>query len=205
MLLYAVTDRTWLGENRLEDQVEKILKAGATFLQLREKKLGYTEFLAEAKRMKQIAVRYQIPFVIDDNVDVAIASDADGVHVGQSDRSAPEVRERIGRNKILGVSVQTVEQAILAEKQGADYLGVGAVFSTSTKSDADDVPLGTLRKICEAVSIPVVAIGGINEKNILQLKGSGIDGVAVISAIFANPDVAAATRAMLALSKEIAG
>lgn len=203
MRLYVVTDRAWLGENRLEDQVEAILKSGATFLQLREKQLDDADFLAEAKRIRQITGRYKIPFVINDNVEIAFAANADGVHVGQNDSSAPDVRARIGQDKILGVSVQTVEQALLAERQGADYLGVGAVFSTSTKNDADDVPFDTLKAICKAVAIPVVAIGGINETNLLRLKGSGVDGVAVISAVFASPDVSAATKTLLAMSKRM--
>lgn len=203
MLLYVVTDRTWLGGNSLACQVKDILKAGATFLQLREKNLSYDEYVAEAKEIKAISDRYHIPFVIDDNIDVAIAADADGVHVGQSDRGAAEARAMIGPGKILGVSAQTVEQALLAERQGADYLGVGAVFSTTTKNDADDVPFEILKAICQAVTIPVVAIGGINEENIMQLKGSGVDGVAVISAIFAKPDVSEATRSLLARSREM--
>lgn len=203
MLLYVVTDRSWLGSHTLAQQVEAILQSGATLLQLREKELGYEEFLDEAKCIKQITDRYRVPLIINDNIEVALACGADGVHVGQSDRKASDVRARIGRDKILGVSAQTVEQALLAEKQGADYLGVGAVFSTSTKKDADDVSFETLQAICRAVRIPVVAIGGISEKNILQLKGSGVDGVAVISAVFARPDVAAATRNLLALSKEM--
>ena len=203
LLLYAVTDRTWLGENLLEDQVEDILKSGATFLQLREKEMDYDAFLAEARTIKAVAGRCSVPFVINDNIEVALAADADGVHIGQSDGSVADARARIGKGKILGVSAQTVEQALRAEKEGADYLGVGAVFSTSTKSDADDVPYETLRAICEAVRIPVVAIGGINEKNILRLRGSGIAGVAVISAIFASPDVSAATRRLRALAGEL--
>lgn len=198
-----MTDRTWLGENLLEDQVEDILKSGATFLQLREKEMDYDAFLAEARTIKAVAGRCSVPFVINDNIEVALAADADGVHIGQSDGSVADARARIGKGKILGVSAQTVEQALRAEKEGADYLGVGAVFSTSTKSDADDVPYETLRAICEAVRIPVVAIGGINEKNILRLRGSGIAGVAVISAIFASPDVSAATRRLRALAGEL--
>ncbi len=205
MLLYVVTDRLWLGKNRLEDQVEDIVKSGATFIQLREKEIGFDEFIAEGKKIKEITDKYGIPFVINDNIDVAVAVNADGVHVGQSDMNAFDVRALIGGDKILGVSAQTVEQAVLAEKQGADYLGVGAVFSTSTKNDADNVSFETLKAICQAVTIPVVAIGGIDENNIMQLKGSGIDGVAVISAIFASPDVSAATKKLLALSKETVG
>jgi len=203
MLLYVVTDRTWLNGNKLENQVEEIIKTGATFIQLREKELDFGSFVREGKIVKEITDKYNIPFVINDNIDVALAVDADGVHIGQNDRNSRDVRMLIGKDKILGVSVETVEQAILAESQGADYLGVGAVFSTSTKEDAADVPLETLRTICSSVSIPVVAIGGINANNLLQLKGSGVNGVAVISAIFAKPDVASATRELLLLAKDL--
>jgi thiamine-phosphate pyrophosphorylase len=203
MLLYVVTDRTWLGGNSLAQQVEETIKAGATFVQLREKELGYDEYVAEARKIKAVTDRYHIPFVIDDNIEVALAVGADGVHVGQSDRAAREARALLGADKILGVSAQTVEQAIEAEKNGADYLGVGAVFSTSTKLDATDVSYETLKQICAAVSIPVVAIGGINEKNILHLKGSGADGVAVISAIFAKPDIYDAAKTLGRLAKEM--
>jgi len=203
VLLYVVTDRTWLNGNKLENQVEEIIKTGATFIQLREKELGFESFVREGKIVKEITDKYNIPFVINDNIDVALAVDADGVHVGQNDRNSRDVRMLIGKDKILGVSVETVEQAILAESQGADYLGVGAVFSTSTKEDAADVPLETLRTICSSVSIPVVAIGGINENNLLQLRGSGVSGVAIISAIFAKPDVASATRKLLLLAKDL--
>ena len=203
MLVYAVTDRTWLNGQTLEEQVEKAIKGGATFLQLREKKLCYDDFLKQAIALKKITDKYNIPFVINDNEDIAIAVDADGVHVGQKDMEAGKVRQKLGQNKIIGVSVQTVEQAILAQKQGADYLGVGAVFSTSTKLDASEVSFETLQKICNAVSIPVVAIGGISQSNILQLKGSGIDGVAVVSAIFAQKDITQATKELVALSKQL--
>ena len=203
MLVYAVTDRTWLNGQTLEEQVEKAIKGGATFLQLREKKLCYDDFLKQAIALKKITDKYNIPFVINDNVDIAIAVDADGVHVGQKDMEAGKVRQKLGQNKIIGVSVQTVEQAILAQKQGADYLGVGAVFSTSTKLDASEVSFETLQKICNAVSIPVVAIGGISQSNILQLEGSGIDGVAVVSAIFAQKDITQATKELVALSKQL--
>ena len=204
LLLYAVTDRSWLGGRRLEEPVEDALKSGATFLQLREKELDFDAYLAEARAVGSIAARYGVPFVIDDNIDVALAADADGVHIGQSDGSAADARARIGAHRILGVSAQTVEQALRAERQGADYLGVGAVFSTSTKSDADDVSFETLKAICEVVRIPVVAIGGIGEGNILRLRGSGVAGVAVVSAIFASPDVSAAARRLRALAGELA-
>jgi thiamine-phosphate pyrophosphorylase len=205
MLLYIVTDRTWLGENSLENQVEDTLSAGATLIQLREKDMSYEEFVQEAKKIKQITDKYKVPLIINDNINVALAVNADGVHVGQSDMDAKDVRKLIGMDKILGVSAQTVEQAIKAEKSGADYIGVGAVFTTSTKEDADSVSFETLKAICSSISIPVVAIGGINERNIMQLKGTGIDGVAVISAIFAKPDIYQATGDLLKLSREMVG
>lgn len=203
MLLYVVTDRTWLGQNRLIEQVEQILKSGATFLQLREKSMPYDEFVREALQIKKLTDRYGIPFVINDNVEVALAVNADGVHVGQGDRSAKEARKLLGNDKILGVSVVSKEQALLAEQDGADYLGVGAVFATSTKLDADTVSYDMLKQICSAVSLPVVAIGGIGETNILQLKGSGIHGVAVISAIFAQPDLAQSTNKLKRLAAQM--
>lgn len=203
MLLYVVTDRSWFGENKLEDRIEEIIKAGATFIQLREKNLLYDSFAEEAKKIKEITSRYRIPFVINDNIEVALAVGADGVHVGQGDMNAKSVRKIIGDDKILGVSVQTVRQALLAQENGADYIGVGAVFSTNTKSDADNVSRETLKAICDSVDIPVVAIGGINENNISLLKDTGIDGVAVISAVFAKSDAAAATRELLGLAKEL--
>lgn len=203
MLLYVVTDRTWLGENNLISQIEDTIKAGATFVQLREKNKSFDEFVYEAAQIKQVTDRYGIPFVINDNIEVALAVHADGVHVGQSDMSAMDVRALIGDDKIMGVSAVTAEQAVLAEQCGADYIGVGAMFATSTKQDADTVTLGTLKQICEAISIPVVAIGGICEENILQLKGSGIDGVAIISAIFAKPDISKATESMRSLSEKM--
>ena len=193
MLLYAVTDRMWLGGRKLAEDVEQAILGGATFMQIREKELSDAEFLAEAKELKAITDRYGVPFVVNDNVDIALAIDADGVHVGQSDMEAGDVRAKLGADKIIGVSVQTVEQAKLAEAHGADYLGVGAVFATSTKADAAEVSFTQLKEICEAVSIPVVAIGGISYENVTQLAGSGIDGVAVVSAIFAAKDIKAAT------------
>ena len=194
LLLYGVTDRTWLNGETLYSQVEKALKGGATFMQLREKKLDEESFLQEAIEIKELCKKYNVPFVINDNVDIAIKMDADGVHVGQSDMEAGDVRKKLGPDKIIGVSAQTVEQAILAEKHGADYLGVGAVFPTGSKDDAEDVPFETLKAICEAVSIPVIAIGGITKDNVKELAGSGICGIAVISAIFASKDIEAATK-----------
>ena len=203
MLLYAVTDRSWLNGETLESIVEKVLQAGATFLQLREKDLSDEEFLAEANKIKPLAQKYHIPFVINDNIEVAIKCGADGVHVGQSDIVDKDVRALVGPDMILGISANTVETAKRAEASGADYIGVGAVFGTATKKDAQAISVERLREICAAVSIPVVAIGGINEHNILQLANSGVDGVAVISAIFAKPDVAAATRALRKLSEKV--
>ena len=193
-MLYAVTDRHWLGEETLYDQVKKTLDGGATFVQLREKKLDREDFLAEAKEIQKLCKEYGVPFVINDEVSIAKDIDADGVHVGQSDMEAMDVRKILGPDKILGVSAQTVEQAIIAEKHGADYLGVGAVFTTGSKDDADDVSHETLKAICEAVSIPVIAIGGITKDNVAELAGSGICGVAVISAIFGQKDIQKATE-----------
>lgn len=194
LLLYAVTDRYWLKDETLYQQVEKALKGGATFVQLREKDLDEAAFLKEAVELKALCAEYKVPFVINDNVSIAKEMDADGVHVGQSDMEAGNVRELLGPDKIIGVSAQTVEQAILAEQRGADYLGVGAVFSTNSKDDADDVSHETLQKICQAVSIPVIAIGGITRDNVSELAGTGICGVAVISAIFGQKDIVAATE-----------
>jgi thiamine-phosphate pyrophosphorylase len=201
LLLYAVTDRSWLGEQTLFEQVEEALKGGATFIQLREKELDDESFLAEAIEIQKLCRQYRVPFVINDNVEIARKINADGVHVGQSDMEAGDVRAILGEDKILGVSAQTVAQAVLAEQRGADYLGVGAVFQTGSKADADDVSHETLKAICEAVRIPVVAIGGIGKHNVLQLKGSGIDGIAVISAIFASKDIQKATAELKALAE----
>lgn len=203
LLLYAVTDRSWLDGRTLYSQVEEALEGGATFLQLREKDLDEEHFLEEAKELQALCRRYGVPFIVNDNVDVALAMGADGIHVGQSDMEAGDVRKLLGPDRILGVSAQTVEQALLAQKRGADYLGVGAVFPTGSKDDADDVSYDTLRAICEAVSIPVVAIGGISQSNVMQLRGSGICGIAVISAIFAQKDIKAATKKLKEITKEM--
>lgn len=203
LLLYAVTDRRWLNGDTLVHQVEEAIKGGATFVQLREKTLDEAHFLEEAKEIKALCRKYHVPFVINDSVDIAIEMDADGVHVGQSDMEAGDVRAKLGPDKIIGVSAQTVGQALLAEKHGADYLGVGAVFSTGSKDDADDVSFDTLKAICEAVNIPVIAIGGICADNVSLLSGSGICGIAVISAIFAQPDIAAATADLKARTLEM--
>ncbi|MBR4588297.1 MAG: thiamine phosphate synthase [Lachnospiraceae bacterium] len=189
LLLYAVTDRHWLSGRKLSDVVKESLEGGVTFVQLREKELDEEIFLKEAKELKELCRQYNVPFVINDNVELAKKVDADGVHVGQSDMETGDVRAMLGPDKIIGVSAQTVEQAILAEKRGADYLGVGAVFKTGSKADADDVSFETLKAICDAVSIPVIAIGGITLENVKELSGSGICGIAVISAIYAAADI----------------
>lgn len=192
--VYAVTDSHWLNGRSLAQAVEEAISGGATFIQLREKNLDTATMIETASTVKAITDRYHIPFVINDDVQAALAVNADGVHVGQDDMQAGDVRRLIGPDKILGVSAQSVEQALLAEANGADYLGVGAVFSTSTKADAVEVPFETLHAICQAVSIPVIAIGGVNANNIDQLQDSGIVGVAVVSAIFAANDIPAAVR-----------
>ena len=199
LTLYAVTDRKWLQEGQnLAQQVEQAILGGVTVVQLREKHTDYETFVALAKEVKQVTDQYQVPLLINDNLDVALAVDAAGVHVGQEDMAALEVRRRIGDKKVVGVSAQTVEQALAAEKAGADYLGVGAVFPTNSKDDAVKVDFATLRAICQAVQIPVVAIGGITADNMPALQNSGIIGVAVISAIFGQPDVRTAAEQLAA-------
>lgn len=203
MLLYAVTDRAWIGKQTLYDQVEEALKGGITCLQLREKELAEDAFLAEAMELKQLCKNYEVPFIINDNVEIAVKCQADGIHIGQEDMDACEVRRMIGPQMLLGVSAQTVEQALKAEQDGADYLGVGAVFSTTTKADAVDVPRSVLCQICRSVKIPVVAIGGINEKNIMELAGSGADGVALVSAIFSAKDIKSECQKLRRLSERM--
>ncbi len=202
MLLYAVTDRSWVGKQTLYEQVESALKGGVTCVQLREKELDQTAFLEEAVEMKKLCSKYGVPLIINDNVDVALKCGADGVHVGQSDMAAGNVRKAVGDKMIVGVSAQTVEQALAAQAAGADYLGVGAVFPTSTKSDAREVSRQTLKDICAAVDIPVTAIGGINKSNMAELSGTGIDGVALVSAIFAAQNIAEECRLLKRLSAE---
>ena len=204
LLLYAVTDRHWLNRRSLNEVVKESLDGGVTFVQLREKELDDETFLKEAKELQSLCGEYHVPFVINDNVDIAMKINADGVHVGQSDMEAGDVRSKLGPDKIIGVSAATVEQAVLAEKRGADYLGVGAVFPTGSKDDAVDVSHETLKAICEAVSIPVIAIGGISQKNIHELSGSGICGVAVISAIYAAGDIKKAAQELRTAAEDIA-
>ena len=203
LLLYAVTARAWTGAQPLYAQAESALRGGATCLQLREKDLDMDAFADEAVQIRALCRRYGVPFIVNDSVEIALRCGADGIHVGQRDMPPDEVRARVGPDCIVGVSAQTVEQALRAERLGADYLGVGAVFSTSTKRDAAPVSRETLREICAAVSIPVCAIGGITLENAPALAGTGIAGLAVVSALFAAPDVAAAARALRCAAEKI--
>ncbi|MBD5146317.1 MAG: thiamine phosphate synthase [Ruminococcus sp.] len=203
MLLYAVTDRSWVGKQTLYEQVESALKGGATCIQLREKELDETTFLEEAVALKKLCGSYGVPLIINDNIDIAIKCGADGIHVGQSDMEAANVRKAVGDKMIIGVSAQTVEQALAAQSAGADYLGVGAVFPTSTKLDASEVSHQKLKEICAAVDIPVTAIGGINKGNIAELSGTGVDGVALVSAIFAAENIEEECKLLKKLSYEM--
>jgi thiamine-phosphate diphosphorylase len=205
MLLYAVTDRAWVGTKSLYEQVKEALENGVTCVQLREKELNESDFLKEAKQISALCKEYKVPFIVNDNVNIAIACKADGIHIGQEDMELTNVRKLVGEDMIIGVSAHTVEEAIKAQEGGADYIGIGAVFATSTKTDVDLLSFATLKSICEAVDIPTVAIGGIKKDNICKLKGSGIDGVAVVSAIFAAKDIATATKELLFEVKKAVG
>ena len=202
LLLYAVTDRSWLGERTLLEAVESAIRGGATMIQLREKDIPREDFVVEALDICILCNKYGIPFIVNDDVEIAAKAGANGVHLGQDDMSAKEARGIVGDGAVIGVSVRTVEQAKQAEADGADYLGVGAVFSTSTKTDAKAVSFDEVRAICQAVSIPVCAIGGINKSNVKQLTGLGLDGIAVVSAIFAAEDITQASRELRALCDE---
>lgn len=200
MRLYAITDRAWLNGRTLTEAVEQTLRGGATIVQLREKHLDDEAFLAQARALRAICTKYGVPLIINDRPDIAAACDADGVHVGQSDMDIRQARRILGTGKYIGTSAHSVEEALCAQESGADYLGTGSVFCTSTKPDAGHLPRHTLQEICRAVSIPVVAIGGITEDNLPQLAGSGVDGVAVVSAIFAQPDIESAARRLRTLA-----
>ena len=204
MALYAVTDRSWLREGEtLADVCRNVLEHGATFLQLREKELDAESIQKEARELKELCAAFHVPFVVNDSVETALAVDADGVHVGQSDIQGRDIRAFIGPDRILGMTARTVEEARAAEAAGADYIGSGAVFGSSTKKNAKNLPLETLRDICASVSIPVVAIGGIGKENIRELAGCGIAGAAVVSAVFGAEDPGRAAEELLALSREI--
>ena len=189
LLLYAVTDRTWVGKQTFYEQVEDALNGGVTLLQLREKEMDEATFVEEALKVREICQRYQVPLIINDNVNVALRCGADGVHVGIEDTPVAEIRKKAGSDFIIGATAKTVEQARRAEREGADYLGVGAVFPSSTKENALRITTGQLKEICSSVSIPAVAIGGLNFENMEVLTGSGIHGVALVSAIFAAEDI----------------
>ena len=203
LLLYAVTDRAWVGRLTLLEQIEAVLKNGVTLLQLREKRLPEEQLVAEAIQVKALCRRYQVPLIINDNVNAALKSGADGVHVGVDDLPVKEIRRRAGKGFIIGATAKTVEQAKQAEQAGADYLGVGAVFPSPTKKSAIRITVEQLREICGSVSIPVAAIGGITEQNIVQLAGSGADGFAVVSAVFGADDPGAAASRLLKLAREL--
>lgn len=194
MLLYAVTDRAWVGRQTLAEQVADAIKGGATGVQLREKHMPMVDFLVEAREIKALCAKHHVPLFIDNNVDVAVACGADGIHIGQDDMPLDEVRRIVGDKMMIGVSAHSVDEAVAAEKGGADYLGAGAVFGSKTKNDTHVLPRETLRAICNAVSIPVVAIGGIDEENIGELAGTGVAGAAIISAIFSANDITAACQ-----------
>ena len=189
LLLYAVTDRSWTGQQSLYEQIEEALKGGVTMVQLREKHLSEDELVAEAIQIKELCHRYEVPLIINDNVDAALKSGADGVHVGIEDAPVSEIRRRAGDDFIIGATAKTTEQAKAAEAAGADYLGVGAVFPSPTKKNAIRITPQDLREICGSVAIPAVAIGGITGDNVSEIKGGGMAGVAVVSAIFAAQDI----------------
>ena len=203
MLLYAVTNSKLKSNKTLAEQVELALKGGITCLQLREKDMDDEAFLAEAIEMKRLCAQYRVPLIINDNVGVAIKSGADGIHVGQEDMEVSEVRKLVGDNMIIGVSAHNVEEAQKAVAGGADYLGVGAIYATTTKPDAEFVSLNELKRICRAVRVPVVAIGGMERGTISKLSGTGVDGVAMVSAIFAADNIEQECRRLLRLSKDM--
>ena len=203
LLLYAVTDRAWTGERTLCAQVEEALAGGASMVQLREKKISTEELIREAADMRELCHRYGAPLIVNDNVEAAIKSGADGVHVGLEDMPVEDIRAMAGEDFIIGATAKTVEQARAAEAAGADYLGVGAVFPSPTKKNAIRITTEDLRRICDAVSIPVVAIGGIGLENIGKLAGGGMDGVAVVSALFGAADIRAAARELKRRSEAV--
>ncbi|MFY9358386.1 MAG: thiamine phosphate synthase [Bacillota bacterium] len=201
--LYLVTDRDLMSTPTLEEAVEQAIRGGVTLVQLREKHASSLEFYQTARRVKKITDSYNVPLIINDRVDVALAVDADGVHVGQSDLPAARVREILGPDKILGVSASSLKEALKAVEDGADYLGVGAMFATGTKTDADITTIEELKRIRQAVSVPIVVIGGINKQTLPLFAGTGIDGIAVVSAIIAAADVEKAARELKELFKQI--
>lgn len=201
--LYAVTDRAWTGRQTLLEQIEAALQGGATLVQLREKELDDAAFLAEARQAVALCHRYGVPLIVNDNLPVALAAGADGVHVGQEDQPVADIRRQTGPGFLIGATAKTLDQARAAQAAGADYLGVGACFPSPTKPNAVGITREALAAICAAVDLPVVAIGGITPQNAGQLRGTGIAGLAVVSALFAAPDISAAARELLALSRAI--
>lgn len=196
LLLYAVTDRAWTGKQSLDEQVEEALQGGVTLVQLREKRLSKEQLIEEARRITALCHRYGVPLIVNDDYEAALAAGADGVHVGIEDTPVAAIRARAGKNFIIGATAKTVEQAQRAEHEGADYLGVGAVFPSPTKQGAIRITNEQLREICASVTIPAVAIGGITQKNVASLKGSDMAGIAVVSAIFGADDILAAARSL---------
>lgn len=203
LLLYAVTDRAWVGRQTLLEQIESALKGGATLVQLREKDLPRLDYIREAAQATALCHRYGVPLIVNDSLEVALKSGADGVHVGIEDQPVAEIRRQAGKGFLIGATAKTVEQARAAQAAGADYLGVGACFPSPTKPNAVGITRETLAAICAAVDLPVVAIGGITPQNAGQLRGTGIAGLAVVSALFSAPDISAAARELLALSRAI--
>ena len=201
LLLYAVTDRAWVGRQTLLEQIESALKGGATLVQLREKDLPRLDYIREAAQATALCHRYGVPLIVNDSLEVALKSGADGVHVGIEDQPVAEIRRQAGKRFLIGATAKTVEQARAAQAAGADYLGVGAVFPSPTKKNAIRITTGQLREICASVSIPCVAIGGISRENLPALAGGGMDGFALVSAIFSQPDIEAACRELRALAE----
>ena len=201
LLLYAVTDRAWVGRQTLLEQIESALKGGATLVQLREKDLPRLDYIREAAQATALCHRYAVPLIVNDSLEVALKSGADGVHVGIEDQPVAEIRRQAGKGFLIGATAKTVEQARAAQAAGADYLGVGAVFPSPTKKNAIRITTGQLREICASVSIPCVAIGGISRENLPALAGGGMDGFALVSAIFSQPDIEAACRELRALAE----
>lgn len=201
LLLYAVTDRAWVGRQTLLEQIESALKGGATLVQLREKELPRLDYIREAAQATALCHRYGVPLIVNDSLEVALKSGADGVHVGIEDQPVAEIRRQAGKGFLIGATAKTVEQARAAQAAGADYLGVGAVFPSPTKKKAIRITTGQLREICASVSIPCVAIGGISRENLPALAGGGMDGFALVSAIFSQPDIEAACRELRALAE----
>ena len=201
LLLYAVTDRAWVGRQTLLEQIESALKGGATLVQLREKDLPRLDYIREAAQATALCHRYGVPLIVNDSLEVALKSGADGVHVGIEDQPVAEIRRQAGKGFLIGATAKTVEQARAAQAAGADYLGVGAVFPSPTKKNAIRITTGQLREICSSVSIPCVAIGGISRENLPALAGGGMDGFALVSAIFSQPDIEAACRELRALAE----